>query len=116
MYCSPGGRTDCTNAWDTSPLLGICLMLTAMEVRSQTSVWDSTGAKQSDFSQLWVSRFPKTTMRYLHRFGCPFSSRFSVDMAIVGSAGPVTFFRTLYSSSVITSNAGRWRRPSYSSL
>ena len=82
-------------------------MLTAMDVRSRTSVCDNTGAKQSDFSQLWVSRFPKTTIQYLHLFGCPFSSRFRVDVAIVGRAGPVTFLRTLYLFSVMTSNAGR---------
>ena len=93
IYCSSGGNTDCTKACDTSPLFGILFMFTAMEVSNLTSVWDNTGAKQSVLVQLFGSKLPRTTIRYLHRFGSPFSSRFSVEIAIVGSAGPVTFLR-----------------------
>ena len=115
MYCSSGGSTDWTNACDTSPLFGIRFMLTAMEVSKRTSVCDKTGAKQSVLDQLFGSRFPRTTIRYLQRLGSPFLSLFNVEIAIVGSAGPVTFLSVLYSFSVIISKAGKFLRPSYSS-
>ena len=90
-------------------------MLTAIHVSRRTSICDSTGAKQSDLLQLLELRLPNTTILYLHLFGCPFSSLLSVEIAIVGRAGPVVFLRSLYLSSVMISKAGRFFRPSYSS-
>ena len=91
-----------------SPLFGSHFMLTAIDVSYCMSICDRTGAKQWDLFQLLESRFPNTTILYLHLFGCPFLSHLSVDIAIAGNAGPVVFLRSLYSSSVIISKAGRF--------
>ena len=56
--------------------------------RSLSSSWDRTGAKQSLFDQLFGSRFPNTSRRYLHLIGLPSWSFFMVEMAMDGKALP----------------------------
>ena len=50
---SSSGRMDWTNAWLTSPVLGICLNCVAIATRSLSSMGEMTGAKQSLELQLW---------------------------------------------------------------
>ena len=109
MYCSCGGRTDWTKACDTSACLGTQFLSAAMERRRRSSSWDKTGAKQSLLDHSWGSRLPRTTILYLHRIGLPSLSFFNVARAMDGSAGPVTFFNSLYSSSVMISQVPRSR-------
>ena len=103
-YFSSSGRTDWTNAWLTSPVLGIRLNCVAIATRSLSSMGEMTGAKQSLELQLWGSRLPRTTMRYLALLDLPFSSVFTLEIAIVGRALPTTGRRALYSSSEMYSH------------
>ena len=115
-YCLLGGSIPWQKACETSPLLGILRrMSVARDTSRRISVWLRTGAKQSDFSQGWLSRLPRTMMRYLQHCGLPFSSCLILEIAMVGRALPVTERRRRYSASVMTSQVLRFTKPLYSS-
>ena len=104
MYFSSSGRTDWTNAWLTSPVLGTIFILVDMEIRRRSSSGERTGAKQSLDDQSCGSRLPRATMRYLARSGLPSSSFLTFERAMVGRALPVTGRRVWYCSSVMYSH------------
>ena len=56
-YFSSSGRNDCMKACETSPDLGICFIVAAMEMRRQRFNGEMTGAKQLLLLQLCGSRF-----------------------------------------------------------
>ena len=114
-YCSLAGRYDWQKAWLTSALFSFLFTLVARLVIRRSSAWERTGAKQSLFDQLWGSRLPRATIRYLARIGFPSPSRLMVEMAMVGRALPLNGKRRLYSSSLITSHVSRLSNPLYSS-
>ena len=102
-YFSSEGRYAWQKAWETSPCLGMHPYLAAMAMRRRSSSWVRTGAKQSCFVHIFVSKFPKATMRYFARSGFPLPSFLITEMAMVGMVVIlVCRFRFIYSSSVMT--------------
>lgn len=63
----------------------------AAAISNLNSSWLMTGAKQSFFVQLCVSKLLNTTVLYLALIGLPFSSVLITAKACVGNALPVYF-------------------------
>ena len=107
MYFSSSGRTDWTNAWLSSPVLGTIFILVHMEIRRRSSSGDRTGAKQSPLDeQSCGSILPRATMRYLAWSGLPSLSflTFESGAMVAGRALPVTGRRVWYCSLVMYSH------------
>lgn len=76
----------------------------------------STGAKNSFLDYGCGSRFSGTHTIYFALSDLPSEFYFIVDIVIVGSAGPIVFLNTFYSSSLIISHVANISSPLYSSL
>ena len=114
MYCSSGGRVDCTNACFTSPFFRTQRFFTASAVRKQSSTRDITGAYTLLFVQWLGSKFPRATIRYFALLGWPSLSYLMVEMAIAGRSFVLGVLNFKYSCSEMHCHAGRLARPSNS--
>ena len=72
MYFSLDKSSAWMKACRISPVLGITLRETAIEISTRSSCWFNTEAKHSYFVHVLGSRLPRATIRYLTLNGFPY--------------------------------------------